>query len=702
MTGKTSRGIKGLILCGRRREKADLFQIVEMLDCTEVFGSHILRSLLKQAKDAKWEDGKNTRTKAVPERNPKLNPEFHVPTDEPHKRRWHVFQILGEAADLLCLRTNKRAKRNLARRSEGYRKNWIDMSKAGLSTFLGMWMGMAILDMSSRLLSKEKPEWLSQLGEKKLFGKMPSNLWRLYSSHFVAHEHRDSVLFKRSVREQRLRFYGNKEFSEIVYSNSRKSRDPPRSVSGDETVTRLYTKKLTEIRMRTHKKNESGVLNQNICGSNDEYEEWKEGDPVGSGFTYANMAYPGRSLNRGSMFREKDMGNLVFLLFTCGDYFRGKNIELVTDSHFGHLVPVAYLRTMKIFATSSFTAGVRLGTKNIPELSKKEFTKEEKQDARKKIRDQSDEKKDVFDPYADISSDDSDNKDIKPYCKEKKKLKIGSVKNPLTLFQKELSIKQRGEYRVWVTEFEMPAKRKVSIFLHAINDSKPVFRISTKFAARPKVPMILTDNNKQRKEVRTSGAHRSFRKNMGNNDQSDAKRSILGLSAMQYRRWPKHILAKTMEDATINAYLNYLLDPNCPTEPWTVFIVNLVQELLDSGKNFRKRLLPKTLLRGQELEYKRSSQRKGKKRYKAGSDSMLKIGEKCKGGAFSINVKKLAKSSRTQQCGFCGRKKAMFKCRSCTTHLCWDTPRTNSSGIKFPANGPPCFLRFHGVQKYPR
>ena len=96
MTGKTSRGIKGLILCGRRREKADLFQIVEMLDCTEIFGSHILRSLLKQAKDAKWEDGRNTRTKAVPERNPKLNPEFHVPTDEPHKRRWHVFQILGE------------------------------------------------------------------------------------------------------------------------------------------------------------------------------------------------------------------------------------------------------------------------------------------------------------------------------------------------------------------------------------------------------------------------------------------------------------------------------------------------------------------------------------------------------------------------------------------------------------------------------
>ena len=97
-------------------------------------------------------------------------------------------------------------------------------------------------------------------------------------------------------------------------------------------------------------------------------------------------------------------------------------------------------------------------------------------------------------------------------------------------------MKLRGEYKVWVTKFELPGNMKVSIFLHAVNDSKPVFRILTKFAARPKVPMVLTDKNKKRKEVRTSGAHRSFRKNMGNNDQSDAKRVLLGLSAMYYRK----------------------------------------------------------------------------------------------------------------------------------------------------------------------
>ena len=34
---------------------------------------------------------------------------------------------------------------------------------------------------------------------------------------------------------------------------------------------------------------------------NDKYQEWKEGDPVGSGFTFVNMAYTGRS-RRGLMF----------------------------------------------------------------------------------------------------------------------------------------------------------------------------------------------------------------------------------------------------------------------------------------------------------------------------------------------------------------------------------------------------------------
>ena len=77
------------------------------------------------------------------------------------------------------------------------------------------------------------------------------------------------------------------------------------------------------------------------------------------------------------MFREKDMGNLVQLLFTCGDYFRGKEIELITDSHFGHIVPIAYLRLLKVYVTSSFNQESRIGISNIPELSRKKYPVQE-------------------------------------------------------------------------------------------------------------------------------------------------------------------------------------------------------------------------------------------------------------------------------------------------------------------------------------
>jgi len=66
-----------------------------------------------------------------------------------------------------------------------------------------------------------------------------------------------------------MRFYGNQRFNDLVYGNSRKARDPPAWISGDETITRMYTRKASDIRMRTKKKNESGLLNQNLCGSNE-------------------------------------------------------------------------------------------------------------------------------------------------------------------------------------------------------------------------------------------------------------------------------------------------------------------------------------------------------------------------------------------------------------------------------------------------
>ena len=115
-------------------------------------------------------------------------------------------------------------------------------------------------------------------------------------------------------------------------------------------VTRTYTRKNTEIRMRTSKKNESGILNQNLCGSNEGYATWREGDPIGSGYTFTNMAYPGKTYDVGSMFREKDMGNLLQLMFICGDYLRFKGLQLVGDSHFGHVAPIVFLCVWNIFS----------------------------------------------------------------------------------------------------------------------------------------------------------------------------------------------------------------------------------------------------------------------------------------------------------------------------------------------------------------
>ena len=82
------------------------------------------------------------------------------------------------------------------------------------------------------------------------------------------------------------------------------------------------------------------------------------------------------------------------------------------------------------------------------------------------------------------------------------------------------------------------------------------------------VKVLDPSTNKKRKvEVRTSQAHKAFRQEMGHNDQSDGKRQYIGLSSRLYRRWSQKPFAKTWEDGTINAYLNYLIDPSCPVEP---------------------------------------------------------------------------------------------------------------------------------------
>ena len=604
------------------------------------------------------------------------------------------MKILGKAEKLLCDRTNMRAKRRLRRcTSDQYKKVWQDLQPGAVfSTFFGAYLGVAFLAVGERHLEKKSPRWISQQGEGRIFEKIAGNLFRLLNAHFVAHTHKDTVLFKRSIREQRIRFYGNEELSHIVYGNSIESREPPNTFSGDETVTRCYTKKATDIRMRTSKKNESGILNQSLCGSNEGYGSWKQGDPKASGFTFNSSSYPGANYNVGSVFREKDMGNLLQLVFSSRDYFRFKNLELITDSHFGHITPIIYSRFYKLYVTSSFTISQRIVISNIEELSREKLEESKRKVLIEKLQREGDDE--VKNPdekeLALLRSDVSD------YCKQKpKKMNLHGLKTQLDFFERSFRKTEKGTYSVWRATAKPLPTVEIPIYLHAVNDSKPVYRITNRYASLPAVKMRVTELNtetrkKELVEKKTSAAHRCFRFNMGFNDGSDRLRSRIGLSGKYYRSWPKHLVAKTLEDGIINAYANYLLDTNCKVEPFTVFMIMLVDELLESGKNLRSR---------KSKANHRRSYRRGSKRPVPGSDEALIRGSKCRANSFG-SILELPKADRSRKCQFCGRQHARYKCRTCKAHLCMTKPK--ETVVKYRANGPCCFVRYHGFPSFPR
>ena len=125
---RTSRTIKARVECGKARGKFRTYEQYEMVSCTEIFGSSVLQDLYKQTKNASWDNADETRTADFPTYRPKLSADFRVPLEEPYKRKWHVMKILGEGADLLCERTNSRAKRVLSRStSEAHKNRWKDL-----------------------------------------------------------------------------------------------------------------------------------------------------------------------------------------------------------------------------------------------------------------------------------------------------------------------------------------------------------------------------------------------------------------------------------------------------------------------------------------------------------------------------------------------------------------------------------------------
>ena len=283
--------------------------------------------------------------------------------------------------------------------------------------------------------------------------------------------------------------------------------------------------------MRTQKKNESGILNQNLCGSNLGYSGRQNGDPIGGGYTFANVSYPGRKYNVGSTFREQDMGNLLQLVFQCDQYFRYKNIELITDSHFGHLVPIAFCRLWGIHCTSSALV-TRKGLSKISFLSKKKLTKEEiKVKLEEENTEQAQEKK-RSDPFLQIENS---KEQILEYAEKKKKTR--GLLTECDFYEHNLMKSPKGSYTVHKTNFNVGEHLNVPVYLHVVWDSKVVYRISTKYAAKPSVPleMVVKENNKKQKVIaQTSEAHMTFRTQLGHNDQSDGKRALIGLSSRFY------------------------------------------------------------------------------------------------------------------------------------------------------------------------
>ena len=112
---RTSSTLKCIIESGKNRGKEQSYDVFDITDCMELFGSSILQNLLKQVKSATWTNGDKSKSRRHPVAKPELHQEFRVSESEQHKRKFHMLQILGGGAKLLCQRTNARAKRRLSR-----------------------------------------------------------------------------------------------------------------------------------------------------------------------------------------------------------------------------------------------------------------------------------------------------------------------------------------------------------------------------------------------------------------------------------------------------------------------------------------------------------------------------------------------------------------------------------------------------------
>ena len=83
---RNSRELTCMIVCGKCRGETKVFEVIEVINCHEVFGSPILQGLLKSVKNTSWAESKTSKTKETPTALPKLQPAFMCPEPIKYKR----------------------------------------------------------------------------------------------------------------------------------------------------------------------------------------------------------------------------------------------------------------------------------------------------------------------------------------------------------------------------------------------------------------------------------------------------------------------------------------------------------------------------------------------------------------------------------------------------------------------------------------
>ena len=71
--------------------------------------------------------------------------------------------------------------------------------------------------------------------------------------------------------------------------------------------------------------------------------------------------------------------------------------------------------------------------------------------------------------------------------------KYNALKGRIHFFEQRITNKETGTYSVWKTEATPTTTVRIPLYLHAVNDSKPVYRISTMYAAKHAVKMTITE-----------------------------------------------------------------------------------------------------------------------------------------------------------------------------------------------------------------